>query len=700
MNNQPIGIIDSGVGGLSIWREIAKNLPHESTIYLADCANCPYGSKKEDEIYKLAKELVTFLVEKKVKLVVVACNTITVSCIDKLRLDFQNLPIIGIVPVIKTAASISKNKIIGVLSTKTTAESKYQKKLIKNFANGCKIINVGTDKLVPFVERGEIEGNAVEKDIRSSTNKFLQNGVDTIALGCSHFPFLKDVIQKVMGNKVLILDSAGAIARHTQRVLTNNNALASKVDVSHNFYTTGEIKQFVKVCKKLLGKKILGTVKSIDKASLVNNSWEGKKVAILGLGIEGKSSARWLKKQGAFVTILDQKKEKNYLHNLNRFDFVVRSPGVKLSPLEKRVSKEKITSQTKIFFDLCPCSIIGVTGTKGKGTTSTLIYEMVKSQGFDAYLGGNIGKPPLDFLNSLSIHSLVVLELSSFQLQDLAKSPHIAVMLMATSEHLDYHKDVYEYIDAKRNILRFQTASDFAVINRDYPVSNESDVYTEGKVYKVSREKETDNGCFVKDKKVWVKFNGSVEEIIDTADIFLPGAHNLENVCAAVMVAKILKVDKKKIVAVLKSFKGLEHRIELVREVGGVKYYDDSFSTIPETAIAAIEAFKNPEILILGGSSKGSDFATLGEKISTANNIKAIIGIGVEWVRIKAELRIKNSELIIIEGAKDMKTIVAAAAKIAKSGDVVLLSPACASFDMFKNYKDRGEQFKQQVREL
>lgn len=430
----------------------------------------------------------------------------------------------------------------------------------------------------------------------------------------------------------------------------------------------------------------------------------GKKIAVVGGGVEGKSSAEWLRKHGADVTILDQKDNKGYLKDLNQYDIIVRSPGVKREILEKALpknSKTKITSQTQIFFDVCRAKIIGVTGTKGKGTTSSLIYEMLKIDLQDVYLGGNIGKPPFEFLDILHDHSIVVLELSSFQLLDLFKSPHIAVMLMTTIEHLDYHKDVYEYVDAKRNILRFQTEKDFAIINRDYIASNESDIYANGKVFQVSREREVVNeGCFIKDGAVLVRRNGNDNKIIDTKDILLPGKHNWENVCAAIMAATLMGVSKANIVQVLKTFKGLEHRLELVATVKGVRYYDDSFSTTPETAIAAIEAFGEPEILILGGSSKGSDFSELGRVIQKSKNIRAIIGVGVEWENIKEEIlnRVQDDKKVfMIEGAKDMSQIVLAASKIAQPGDVVLLSPACASFDMFKNYKERGEQFEEEV---
>lgn len=454
----------------------------------------------------------------------------------------------------------------------------------------------------------------------------------------------------------------------------------------------------------------------------MTNKFSGKKIGIVGMGIEGFSAAQFLLEKDAHITILDRKEEKDLdeeivkkikklpidlvlgkdcLRNLNDFKIIVRSPGVKRD-LEEFKSVEKkggvITSQIKIFLDLCPGTIIGITGTKGKGTTATLIYGMLKAQGFDAYLGGNIGKPPLDFLHQLNKQSLVVLELSSFQLIDIKKSPHIAVMLMTTSEHLDYHKDVKEYVEAKRNILRFQTPQDFAIINRDYPASNESGILTPGKIYRVSRERETDNGCYAQDGKIWIKNNRDKEAIINTSEILIPGVHNLENVCTAVMAARIFNVSKKNIISVLKTFKGLEHRLELVRELKGIRYYDDSYSTTPETAIAAIRAFKAPEILILGGSSKISDFKELGETISKTKNIKAIIGIGAEWAKMK--LKIKNKKLKIIEGCRDMKEIVRTAYGLARSGDVVLLSPACASFDMFKDYKDRGEQFKKEVASL
>lgn len=470
--------------------------------------------------------------------------------------------------------------------------------------------------------------------------------------------------------------------------------------------------------------------------------FKNKNIAVLGFGIEGMSVCDYLIATSSNITVLDEKKRADFdekmlltyesrgisfilgkIEDLTGFDIIFRSPGFHPDLQFLKTAKEKgieISSAIKLFFDLCPCPIIGVTGTKGKGTTSTLIYEILKLGGFDVYLGGNIGTPPLGFLEKLKPDSKVVLELSSFQLIDLGKSPadakamvgkpHIAVVLMTTSEHLDYHPDVYEYIDAKRNIFRYQTENDFAIVNRDYPASNESDIHSNGKIYKVSREQEVEEGCFVKEGLVYIKMDGHAasgtfgepkkEEIIATKDILLPGRHNYENVCAAVVAAILAGATIQSIIPVLKSFKGLEHRIELVKTVKGVRYYDDSFSTTPETAIASIEAFDEPKILILGGSSKNSDFSELGEIISESDSIKAIIGIGVEWEKIKESIKYQVLSIKYIEGLENMKQVVDKASEIAEIGDVVLLSPACASFDMFKSYKDRGGQFKEEVNKL
>ncbi len=390
--------------------------------------------------------------------------------------------------------------------------------------------------------------------------------------------------------------------------------------------------------------------------------WQGKKVGILGWGTDTQDVEPWLREQGAEIAVLDEKDKP--FGDLSKFDILVRSPGVQLSRLEGL----NVTSKTKIFFDEFKGKIIGVTGTKGKGTTSTLIYEILKAAGKDVFLGGNIGAGLFGSLNK----EWAVLELSSFQLIDLHKSPHISVVLMTTSEHLNWHKDEQEYVQAKASISKYQESGDFVVANKDYPNSVKIGEQGSG-------------------QKVWISKNDWKDELR------LRGEHNRENMAAAAAVAKILKIDDALVKKVASEFKGLEHRLEEVATVKGVTYFEDSFSTTPETTIAAIKSFSEPIILIAGGSDKGSDFTELGKTISETSNIKAVILIGEMSEKIKKSIA-KNINLF--EGAKNMSEIVKIAAEIASSGDVVLLSPACASFDMFKNYKDRGNQFKAEVGKL
>lgn len=252
MHKQPIGVLDSGVGGLTVLAEIRKQLPYESTVYIGDSRNAPYGKRSPEEIRLLASKMIQFLLSRKAKLIVIACNTITVNGIDILRAQFPNIPIVGTVPVVKTAAETTKNKKIGLLVTEATAKSSYNKALIDTFASDCEVTIVGTNKLVPLIEAEK--NKELPKVIASELRIFKEKGVDVVVLGSTHFPILRPFLQEFLGENVALLDSGGAVARQVGRILTNNKIRGTNTTSVHEVYTTGKTEPFAKVAEKVLGK--------------------------------------------------------------------------------------------------------------------------------------------------------------------------------------------------------------------------------------------------------------------------------------------------------------------------------------------------------------------------------------------------------------------------------------------------------------
>lgn len=425
---------------------------------------------------------------------------------------------------------------------------------------------------------------------------------------------------------------------------------------------------------------------------------KNKKILIVGKGIEGNAVLKYLKKHlsESIIDIVDKKDGDNYLNSQKKYDLAIKSPGVR-----PELIKIRYTTATNIFLSNAKGKVIGITGTKGKSTTSTLIYKMLKTQGLDVYLGGNIGQSPLDFIDKLNDNSWTVLEMSSYQLNDLKTSPHIAVVLMISSEHLDYHKSQEVYVNAKRNILRFQSAQDFSVINKDYSAIHESDIHTLAKVFHVSREREIEDGCFVKEETVWFNRDGKKEKIIKASKIKLLGKHNLENVCAASCAAILAGASKINIVKVLEEFGGLEHRLEFVGKKNGILFYNDSLATVPEAAIEAMEALPDTETLITGGYDRGLDYSSLAQYLNKGQ-IKTLILFPPTGKRIWEEICKVTSEGNRPEkfDVSLMEQAVRIAAAETMPNKICLLSPAAASFGTFKDYKDRGEQFKKEVQKL
>ena len=470
-----------------------------------------------------------------------------------------------------------------------------------------------------------------------------------------------------------------------------------------------------------------------------------KKVAFLGLGIENYALVNYLlrHKIKCEITICDRRDKeqlgekygkisqkfikskvhkvewklgKNFNEELDRFDILFRSPGwpIDCPGVQDAIKQKQIESQQpaisnfiyspmKLFFDLCSTkNIIGVTGTKGKGTTSSLIYQILKTAGKKVFLGGNIGIAPFDFIDKIKSHDWVVLELSSFQLEDLHKSPRIAVITNFYNEHLapadpnnpNYHKSAKQYWNAKANIYSHQDRNGALILN--YKISAKVHSIT-SKLYTFSFNEKKSNCHYENGEIVFIPIQKS--EIRNQKFIIsssLSGNHNLENIAAASLATKLAGASSDEIKTAVKKFKGLEHRIEKVALINGVGYYDDSFATTPESTITALKSFDAPIILIAGGAEKNSNFQYLARQIVKSAKFVVLLD-GKATSRLKQEILTAGYPKKMIKLVHSMDEALNVANENSKTGDIILLSTACASFGMFKNYKERGDKFKKAV---
>jgi len=385
-----------------------------------------------------------------------------------------------------------------------------------------------------------------------------------------------------------------------------------------------------------------------------------------------------------------------YLNGIDAYDKIVYQPTAYFN-LQKVYGDKpdfwaKATTVYDIFFENTPSkNIIGITGTKGKGTTSALTAKLLEAQGVKTHLGGNIGTPILELLPDIKPGDWIVWELANFQLKPASYSPHIGVCLMITQEHLDWHPSFEDYLDAKANLFKHQTTDDIAIYYAKNEYSKQIAEHSPGKKIPYYEAP----GAFVRDDGTIVL---GETEVINKSDVKLLGAHNLQNICAALTAVFAVAGSLDNAKTVLSSFSGLEHRLELVREFQGVKYYDDSFATTPSATIVALQAFAQPKIVVLGGSDKGATFEELAQVVKDSNVRQALV-IGKIGDKISVALEAAGFNNITT-GLTSMPQIIQKARELAQPGDVVLLSTAAASFDMFKDYKDRGNQFKKAVLEL
>jgi len=460
-----------------------------------------------------------------------------------------------------------------------------------------------------------------------------------------------------------------------------------------------------------------------EKTADFFNNLKAKKVAIIGLGVSHNDLIRLFREKDIDVTLLDRSEKsaidqydalskigvkfclgQEYLDSLEDFDIVFRTPGVYFLKDELVNARKKgvvITSEMEVFFDLCPCKIYAVTGSDGKTTTSTLISEMLKASGKVVHLGGNIGKALLPIIEEISKDDVCVVELSSFQLISMRKSPDVAVITNISPNHLDVHRDMKEYIDCKINLIAHQNAFSKTVLNLDnQQTANLSDI-VRGKLCYFSRKTAVENGCYLDDEGNVCRVNSSqVKILFNKSEIKIPGMHNVENyLCAICAVGD--EVSDANILKVAREFGGVEHRIEFVRELDGVRYYNDSIASSPTRTIAGLNSFEQKLIIIAGGYDKNIPYAPLGPALVKRAKILILLGATAP----KIEQAVLDCEEFLSSGLQIFKTTtledaVLKAREISQEGDIVSLSPASASFDLYKNFEQRGNHFKDIVNKL
>lgn len=461
-----------------------------------------------------------------------------------------------------------------------------------------------------------------------------------------------------------------------------------------------------------------------EKLIEFNNYIRGKKVAVLGIGVSNIPLIDYLYKHASIVTLFDKKEEEkidkavinkikdygmklslgeNYLEKLTGFDIIFRSPSMRPDTPEIVKELERgaiLTSEIELVIEMCPGTVIGVTGSDGKTTTTSLIYEILKENGKKCYLGGNIGIPLFTKIEEMDEETYVVLELSSFQLMTMKVSPKISVITNITPNHLDIHKSYDEYIEAKANIFKYQDEEGLLVVNYDNEITRNLAKKANGKVIYFSSKEKIENGIIVDDRIIKKAEDGLRRHILNTKNMVLRGMHNFEDACAAIGATSSI-VDIENQAKAIKDFKGVEHRLEFIRKIDNIKWYNDSIGSSPTRTIAGLNAFDEKIVLIAGGYDKHLDYTPIAKPIVEKVSSLILIGQTADKIEkaVRDELKAQRKTMNIYR-VNTLEETAKVARDVAKLGEIVLFSPASASFDMFKDFMERGNKFKKIVQEM
>lgn len=673
-----IGVIDSGIGGLSVLSSLIKKCPNHEYIYFGDTIHLPYGEKTIDEIVEYTNNIVKFLENEGVNVIVIACGTIS-SHVDAIK---SNVPLIDIISPLK--GNLDNYKKISVMATPMSIKINA----FKNYLNS-ELNLIACPKLVPIIENNNFEelDNVLPEYLKSTTSS------NALILGCTHYPLIKDEISKYYDGDIICLD----------KYIIEKVSVLPECKFKLKLY-------FSAITDKLL--KNVHRILKIDNLSIERkcvNMLENKKILVLGMARSGYSVAKLLYKNNEIIITDKNDQDKNKVKELENLgvkfiksetgielldesvDLVIKNPGIEPShPVVKKAKKLniKIVNEMEVAYNYLPknVKIIGITGSNGKTTTTTILYDLLRLHNIDVILGGNIGYPLSEVVDKVNVNSVLVLEISDHQLYNLdAFKTDISVLTNICPTHLDFHGTYENYKNIKKKIFNNHTSFDKAFINFENNdcLDITKDILSSKYYFNNDVNYYNENGIYIDN-----------ELVIKLDDIKIKGAHNYENILVALLVLKEFAFDKEIIRDYLSKFNGVEHRIEVVDSNSKIDFYNDSKATNPTSTLTALKTMNKATHLILGGMERSQDFNELNENIDI---VKCIYAIGEVTDRIFDYAKKLNINCI---KCYKLETAMNEIKKNVKNNEIVLLSPASASWDQYDKFETRGEEFKKLVEKL
>ena len=673
-----IGVIDSGIGGLTVLSSLINKCPNHEYIYFGDTIHLPYGEKTKEEIVDYTNNIIKFLESEKVDLVVIACGTIS-SHIEYVK---SNVPLIDIISPLK--GKLDDYKKISIMATPLTIKTNAFKKYINTELN-----LIPCQKFVPIIENNNY------KKLDKVINEYIKTTKDSDALilGCTHYPIIKNEISKYFSGDIICLD------KYIVDIIKDMKESKSSLKL----YFSAITEKLLENVKRILDKDDL----NIERKCVY--MLENKKILILGMARSGYHAAKLLHSSNEIIiTDKNDQKEENVkeLESLgvkfiksesgvelldSSFDLIIKNPGIEPShPIVKKASELniKIVNEMEVAYNYLPKSvkIIGITGSNGKTTTTTILYSLLKLHGIDTILGGNIGYPLSEVVGKVNVNSVLVLEISDHQLYNLDTfKTDISVLTNICPTHLDFHGTYENYKNTKKKIFNHHTNLDKAFINykNEDSMNITENILSDKNYFNNEKNYYNEKGIYINN-----------ELVIELNDIKIKGSHNYENILAALVVLKEFAFDKEIIKDYLSQFNGVEHRIEVVDSKSKINFYNDSKATNPTSTLTALKTMANPTHLILGGMERSQDFNELNEYIKIVKCIYAIGEVTDRVYEYANNLGINCIKCYTLENAmNEIKEKV-------QFNDAVLLSPASASWDQYDKFETRGEEFKKLVEKL